>query len=36
MKKCEVMNDHAGRKFACRREMGNKEFFWSGLNVRNI
>ena len=26
------MNDHAGRKFACGREMGNNEFSWSGLS----
>ena len=25
------MNDHAGRKSACRQEMGNNEFCWSGL-----
>ena len=27
------MNDHAARKFACGREMGNNEFFWSGLTL---
>ena len=27
------MNRHEGRKFACKREMGNNEFSWSGLIV---
>jgi len=25
------MDDHAGRKSTCGREMGNNEFSWSGL-----
>jgi len=26
-----IMDDHAGRKSTCGREMGNNEFSWSGL-----
>ena len=26
-----IMNDHMGIKLACRQEMGNNEFSWSGL-----
>ena len=26
-----IMNDHAVRKFACGRKMGNNEFSWSGI-----
>ena len=29
MKLRPIMNDHAGRKFVCGREMGNNEFSWS-------
>jgi len=32
MKLRPIMNNHVARKFACRREMGNNEFSWSGLS----
>ena len=28
-----IMNDYAGRKYACGREMGNNELCWSGLST---
>jgi len=27
-----IMDDHAGRKYACGWEMGNNEFSWNGLD----
>ena len=32
VKLTSIMNDHAGRKYRCGREMRNNGFSWSGLN----
>jgi len=29
-----IMDDHAGRKSTCGREIGNNESSWSGLKLR--
>ena len=36
MKLRPIMNDHVARKIACRWEMGNNEFSWSGLMASDV